>query len=297
MNTLKKNKIYKECLFIVLLFSFFSTIPVFAEDQYLIDYYGIVSTEIDLNMSKMTSDLYYTQLCDINEFLVNDMRTESSLKNIPDMANLSYENLSFYTIIKKKENSSKWISTINIVNPKMNIKQSESKEYDSFYKILMEPKSVLQESIRNLLENKSSDNIAETFDSIEKTQNNSSITSTEFLSGTWTGEENIDKIVIMRGGRGFVIFTNGASMNITIELKNQNTENNIIIKQNGRANASYFPELSRTVALKEAINAEPIVWTFSLTNENTLTGSKRTLIEDNGNVSPADLNSVWKRKS
>ena len=46
---------------------------LFAEERYSIDYYGIVATEIDANMSKMTSDLYYTQLCEINNFVINTL--------------------------------------------------------------------------------------------------------------------------------------------------------------------------------------------------------------------------------
>lgn len=276
------------------LFSLFVFNPVFSEN-YTIDYYGIVATEIDSNMSKMTSDLYYTQLSEITNFTLNDMRESSSMENSPDKSILSSENLSFYTIISKKQNSSKWISTLTLINPKTNITESETKEYDSFYKILMEPQSVLHDSIINLLENKhktTSDDF-----SIPASSTVSTIESTEFLSGTWTGEENIDKIVIMRGGRGFVIFTNGASMNITVELVSSDNGKQILIKQNGHSNASFFPELSRTVALKEAINATPITWTFSVTNENTLSGIKNTLIEENQAAVRTNLSVTWKRKS
>ena len=86
-------------------------------------------------------------------------------------------------------------------------------------------------------------------------------------------------------------------MNITVEIKNTSEGKQILIKQNGRANASFFPELSRTVALKEAVNAAPITWLFTLTNENTLVGTKNTLIESNGSAIRADLNVTWNKKS
>ena len=219
---------------------------------------------------------------------------ESSMQSVPEKSSLSTDHLSFYTIISKKENSSKWISTLKLINPVTNETESETKEYDSFYKILMEPKSVLHESILNLLEHKttkSNDNFA-----MPEPKSTTGIESTEFLSGTWAGEDSIDKIVIMRGGRGFVIFTNGASMNITVELKSEDGQKKILIKQSGRANASFFPELSRNVALTEAVNAAPITWSFSVTNDNTLTGTKNTLIESNGAAIRSDINVTWKRK-
>ena len=285
----------KKIFFVLVLFSLIIT-SFFAEERYSIDYYGIVATEIDSNMSKMTSDLYYTQLCEINNFVINDKRVESSMKVAPDKASLSAENLSFYTEISKKENSSKWISTLKLINPTTNKTESQTKEYDSFYKILMEPKSVLHESILNLLENKQTSS-ANNDDFVMPEKKSADIESTEFLSGTWSGEDSIDKIVIMRGGRGFVIFTNGASMNITVEIKNTVEGKKILIKQNGRANASFFPELSRTVALKEAVNASPVTWLFSIVNDSTLTGTKNTLIESNGAAIRADLNVTWKKRS
>ncbi len=288
------NTFFKKCFIISIIFSLFIS-GLFAEERYSIDYYGIVATEIDSNMSKMTSDLYYTQLCEINNFVINDKRVESSMKAAPDKSTLSAENLSFYTEISKKENSSKWISTLKLINPTTNKTESQTKEYDSFYKILMEPKSVLHESILNLLENKQN-SISNNDDFVMPEKQSGDIESTEFLSGTWSGEDSIDKIVIMRGGRGFVIFTNGASMNITVEIKNTAEGKKILIKQNGRANASFFPELSRTIALKEAVNASPVTWLFSIVNDNTLTGTKNTLIESNGAAIRSDINVTWKKK-
>jgi hypothetical protein len=123
------------------------------------------------------------------------------------------------------------------------------------------------------------------------------VQSTEFLSGTWGGEDNIDKIVIMRGGRGFVIFKNGASMNITVELANTGSGQNIIITQNGKANASFFTEIPRELALKEAVNAQPIKWVLEMNDEDTLSGIKNTLILSDGTAQNGSLAVTWKRKS
>ena len=62
--------------------------------SYNIDYYGIVSTEIDANMSKMTSDLYYTQLSEINNFSISDKRSAPSLAERPDAEAFSSSSLS-----------------------------------------------------------------------------------------------------------------------------------------------------------------------------------------------------------
>ena len=83
---------------IISIILFITTVSLTAQ-SYNIDYYGIVSTEIDANMSKMTSDLYYTQLSEINNFSVTDKRTSASLTERPDPALFSDGKLSFFTFI------------------------------------------------------------------------------------------------------------------------------------------------------------------------------------------------------
>ncbi len=262
--------------------------------SYNIDYYGIVSTEIDANMSKMTSDLYYTQLSEINNFSVSDKRSSPSLTERPDSASFQDGRLSFFTFITRDANSDKWITTYYVVDKSRNEEHSKKKTYDSFYKILMEPKDVLKDTIKQLIEN---DNSATTITASVQSPaaKGSSIASTEELSGTWGGEEYINKIVIMRGGRGFVIFNNGASMNITVELSDKNGNKMVVITQKANSNASFYPELNRTAALTAAVSAKPIKWTLALTDNNTLKGTKDTLLPDGDGYKEGSVNVTWTR--
>lgn len=252
--------------------------------NYNIDYFGVVSTEIDSNMAKMTSDLYYTQLNEINNFSVVDKRDGSLLETEPDPSLFSSSNLSFYTVIQKDSKSDSWITIYHVVDKLKNEEHTKRKTYDSFYKILMESKNILKETIKNLIENDSAPEsiqmISNSTDAFAK--KNNTIVSTEALSGTWAGEENINKIVILRGGRGFIIFNNGASMNVSISLSSD-SPGEIIIAQNGKANASFYPELPRSIALKAALSAAPIKWVLTMSEANILKGKKETLLpEDDG---------------
>lgn len=285
----------KKSILLIYLFFILYSIPFFAED-FTIDYYGVVSTEIDANMSKMTSDLYYTQLSEINNFSVTDKRDGSVLTQIPDSSTLSNFALSFYTEIKKDVALDKWITVICVVDKANQEIHSKEKIYDSYYKILMESKNELKETIKQLIENDTGNR-----KTITQSQNvnfnttETQIASTEVLAGTWiggNGEENIEKIVILRGGRGFVIFKNGASMNIAVELTEQNK---IIVTQKGKGNASFYPELPRNVALNAALTAEPIQWTLTLQNENILNGTKNTLLPDGEDYKTGSVKISWNR--
>ena len=246
-------------------------------------------------MSKMTSDLYYTQLSEINNFSVTDKRSAPSLSERPDSSSFSDDKLSFFTLISKDAKSDKWITTYYVVDKTKNEEHSKKKIYDSFYKILMEPKDVLKDTIKQLIENDSSSTAISTSIQEQNPSKSTSLSSTEELSGTWGGEENINKVVIMRGGRGFVIFNNGASMNITVELSGSGGSKNVIITQKGNSNASFYPELKRTAALSAAVSAAPIKWTLTLTDNNTLKGTKYTLLPDGDSYKEGSLSVIWTR--
>ncbi|MCQ2573684.1 MAG: hypothetical protein MJ182_07300 [Treponema sp.] len=285
------NKIKKRILFVT-----FITFLTFlsAEGTWSIDFYGVSSTDLDKNMADMTSDLYYTQLCEIKDFSVTDKRGMISDNTVPEKSELSDINLSFYTVIEKKENSSKWLATLHIVNKITNSHLTSTKEFDSYYKILMEGKKELQDSFISLIQKNEKSSSDEQDIPPLPAQNETFKASTESLAGTWTGEQNIEKILIMRGGRGFVIFKNGASMNISVKIEDSGST--VIVSQTGKSNASFFPDLPRQMALEAALNADPIKWEFKISGDNTLIGVKNTLYADGDTVQSGNIDVEWNRK-
>lgn len=299
------------------------------EDQdlkrgYIIDYYGVISNDLDLNMSTMVSDLYYTQLSEIPNFTVYDKRI------FPKNAEPSYvdkagaTNPIFYTKIIKNQEEETWSLNYIVIDSNKQQQFSKKKNYDSFYKILMESKNELESSVKDLIAQGNSEVntgtsivFPETFqydnENISFTDNNSenndskdsdgnltsgkklNIKSLEILSGTWKGEESVDKIVILRGGRGFIIFKNGASMNISISIEENNGEQIISVKQKGNSNASFYPELPRKIALDAAVSAPPMEWAMILMDNMTMEGTKTTLIQDNESFKVSQVPVSWKK--
>lgn len=286
---LKKFKFF----FIFLIFTGYTAFFCPAQ-EFEIDYCGIFSDDLDMNMAKLTSDLYYTQLSEIQGFSVTDRRAEFTFKEYDNLDKTVFtpQKKTFFAEINKKNDSDKWITVFHIVYESSEV--TRTKEYDSFYKILMEPKDNLKTSLSDLITkggDAPDDSSAKQKEALPPAK---TAVSTEFLSGTWKAENGLNKVVIMRGGRGFVIFNNGASMNIIIKL-DESSGKKITITQNQKSNASYFPELSRQEALEHAVNAAPIEWTLTASDSNTLTGQKHTLISEAGNVSYADIPVTWTR--
>lgn len=245
-----------------------------------VDFYATVSSSQDTNMITMTTDLFFTQFQALDGYTVNDKRTQTY------EAGASSQGIAFYAEIQECGDGG-WSCTLNAVNAASGKAVNETKKYVSYYKILLDAKSSLETLLNNLYGKSSADQPAVTYSSTPEKSSNATV-SFDSLAGTWSGESLIDKIIILRGGRGFIIFKNGASMNITISLEG----NAVKVKQSGKSNASYFPDLPRDVALKNASTAQPISWDLTISSTNKLTGTKTTLIEDGGSDSGVTTGSI-----
>ena len=245
-----------------------------------------VSDSSDSATIDLTQDLYFQKLSLLPNVTVFDFRNEKfDLSNISDYSNLDYI---FFPEIQ--ENGLGWNCTFHAIDVNTKATFNSTIEYDSYYMILMDAKKEITVFFDSLSSKINNDNPTEN----QSTNQLSSINniSIETLSGTWEGEDFIDKIVILRGGRGFVIYENGASMNISLKIEN----NNLIATQISKSNASYFPEISREKALELAPSAEPIKWTFNIKNSTELEGTKHTLAEtDDQTPNYTNISVKWKK--
>lgn len=251
-----------------------------------IGFFMAVSDSSDSATIDLTQDLYFQKLSLLPNVSVFDFRNEKfDLTNISDYSNLDYI---FFPEIQ--ENGLGWNCTFHAIDVNTKATFNSTIEYDSYYMILMDAKKEITVFFDSLSSKINNDNPTEN----QSTNQLSSINniSIETLSGTWEGEEFIDKIVILRGGRGFVIYENGASMNISLKIEN----NNLIATQISKSNASYFPEISREKALELAPSAEPIKWTFNIKNSTELEGTKHTLAEtDDKTPNYTNISVKWKK--
>lgn len=315
---------------IFLIFFVMMNIFVYPENS-SIEYYGVFSPDADKNMIKMTDDLFFAQLSEMN-IQLNDKRmlpgSTALTSSEIDFSGAQEKAMSFYVEIKRKGDAlSKWNCTIFLKNNSTQNIASYNREYDSYYKILMDSKASLKGIFQELLQSSEAGSVAaspqqskaitensstgKSFQENEKDNKNAELTRnqpgqaltmssniTENISGTWLGEEHIDKIVILKGGRGFIILKNGSSMNVSInQAKKEDGEIIFLVKQVSHANASYFPEIPRAKALEEAVKAAPIEYKLVLTNENTLQGTKTTLIENKAGseIIQGNIDVAWKK--
>ncbi len=228
--------------------------------------YASSSSSGDSGVIKMTEDLFFSQLSAADLFTVYDKRSsEYSAAELTRYG--SADSLFFYTQIYEKDGQ--WFLKLHLIDGATGKETVLENNYDGYYKILTEAKNSLTSLIKQF-----------NMDGTQKNekQGTSSVTA-EKLSGTWYGEDYIDKIILLRGGRGFVIYKNGASMNISVSISG----NALSAVQQGKPNASFFPELPREAALVNAPEARPIRWELTVENESTMQGVKISLVAEYDN--------------
>ncbi len=294
---LRHHKRCTACAVLLLTIAFFLPALLFAQNTGTsVYFFATVTSTPDDPTIKLTENLFYTQFQTENVG-ITDMRpsyiTDYTQGTVPhtDLP----ESAILFGLELQKENSG-WVCRLNILRQKDVLTGNTSpfcfeNTYESYYKILMDTKNLIgqvlsyQSSATEPLAVESQTAPAATAKGLFNLDN---------LAGTWKGESLIDKIIILRSGRGFVIFNNGASMNISITLKGNILE----AVQTGKPNASFFPDLPREVALAAATRAEPVSWNLSLSDADTLSGTKTTLLPSETDSSNAERKSVsvtWKR--
>jgi hypothetical protein len=274
---------------------------VFSIQSQQLDYYGVVSESTDINMIKMAQDLFFSQLKSIEHLSVTDFRTGTVATNVEHLSfsETTTGHLIFFAEIiaqEKKDGSIPpvtWKCIYHLMNSSRTVSISATENYDSYYKILISGKAMIQ-SLLNQLETPENQIPPA---GPQPTESDGAL-NTELLAGTWTGEPDIDKIILLRGGRGFIIFKNGASMTVLLSITSESGKPSIEVRQTGKPNASFYPSLPRDAALAAAASAEPITWTLHQSGTDTLTGIKSTLIlipDTSGTVTKGTETVVWKK--
>ncbi len=120
----------------------------------------------------------------------------------------------------------------------------------------------------------------------------------ENLIGTWNGDKGIELVRIFRGGKAIAVFSSGVRMDLFYRIQGDEVR----FAQTSPNNARYYLPVPYAVAQKLVQNAQPMQWTFKLSEDGiTLRGNKiSTGVEYEGDsvrrfVPDAARNAEWSR--
>lgn len=279
------------------------------QERYALYYYGVVTNVNDQNMLNMTQDLFAAQIRGIGYVTLNDMHADGVKALYADVstdadgseffslvADVSPEldnAILFYARFFRPRSDEKWECTFFAKNTQTEIVASRTKSYDSYYKILSDSKQLIQSVVAEAC-GKSNEPEASPSGILAVRP---SALNAENISGTWSGESDISKIILMRSGRGFIVFANGATMNISVFLSEDAGSRKLRVVQQDKFNASYYPDIDRGKILSYAENAAPIEWNLVMMPNGNLEGTKTTLVASVDGIEPSDVRVVWKKSA
>lgn len=115
------------------------------------------------------------------------------------------------------------------------------------------------------------------------------VESVDSLAGSWKGEAGVERIMLLRGGRGVAVLSSGVS----IPLEVLTAGDDLLVRQKGTANPRQFADLPDPVAKQAATLAPPLEWKFRITSDRkTLIGTKKTSAFVNDGTTVISMNSL-----
>lgn len=306
---MNRNKFFKKVLFLAAFLC--AGALSFAQDdggKFNLYYYGVLTNVNDQNMLNITQDLFFAQLRGIQSLQTFDKRDDEIKDSYSDIQTDSNCG-SFFELVQEKSPSEgpllfaariyrprsdeKWSCVFAVKNLQNGQVFSTEKEYDSYYKILTDAKLLIQRVVFDA--SGSGGALGQSAKAAPgAARQDGAEVGAESLAGTWSGEKSASKIILLRSGRGFIVFNNGATMNVAVFA--QDGGSSVRIVQRDKFNASFYPDIDRQTILNYAESAAPIEWNMTLASSGSLVGKKRTLVQSGGSVEPASVDVTWTKK-
>ncbi|UTC68160.1 MULTISPECIES: hypothetical protein [unclassified Treponema] len=157
-------------------------------------------------------------------------------------------------------------------NSSDNITRRISKIYQSVNLILLDSRILVSDLFDKSV------NLSAAYTPEETSQNNDDVEEVkniDILSGSWQGEEDLERVEIMRGGRGIALLSSG----ITILLQIKINDGHLTINQSGKPSARQFINLPDEIAKKAAEMGKTPSWKFLVSANNKILVGEKTDIE------------------
>ena len=162
-------------------------------------------------------------------------------------------------------------------NKQKQVVRNIARDYESSNKILLDSRLLVKELFesKDIVAMDEKEKSTEKIDIIQLDESDfKPISSLDSLAGAWYGEDGeVEKIMIMRGGRGVAIWVSGISLLLELKLEN----GSLIVTQKGLPQPRQFVNLPDNIASLAAKATKPIVWQLHINQDlKILSGLKRT---------------------
>lgn len=272
----------------LVMFSALTQATLAAQTAPVVAAYSIASGDTGDYVGKTVNDLVFSFILEMRSYRVSDLRTDPLPGDLSVPPGMDYL---FYGSLSQQPNGVR-LELVLRGGP-LDITRKISRVFENTNRVLLESRMLVRDLFDLSL------NLPEPAAAAvpAKTAADSPSPSVDSLSGTWSGETGVEKIMILRGGRGIMILASGVSISLTLEYQ----DSVLVIRQKGALNPRQFLDLPDTVAREAAQTLQPPEWDLqSGSDRNVLSGIKKmTKVIHNGDsivdTAPVEVAVEWRR--
>ncbi len=244
--------------------------------------FSLQSRDLSENITVSVNDLVYSFIRELRTYRIVDMRSDS----LPlDMGVPDGTDYVFFGSISSQPDGIKL--ELVLKGGPLNVTRLISRVYENSNRILLESRMLVRDLFDQSVRLPDPDDPVHARSTPEQEKreerppeenNLVSVTSIDSLAGSWEGEPGIEKIMLLRGGRGVAVLSSGVSISLEVIVSN----GDLVVRQKGNANPRQFDDLPDPVARQAANIAPPLEWRFLISkDQNTLSGTKKTVVIKN----------------
>lgn len=261
---------------IIASFLLFIVADGFSQKLPIVAAYSLVSNDVGDHIAKTVDDLVFSFVKELRSYTIVDMRRDQRPRDLRVPDGTDYI---FYGTMTSERDGIKL--ELVLKGGPFGVTRLLSRVYENSNLILLESRLLVRDIFDQSIELPDpfptaslNGNLASSASPAASgsPQDLRSVSNIDSLAGAWQGEDGIEKIMLLRGGRGVAVLSSGVSISLEIIMSGDD----LVIRQKGASNPRQFSDLPDPVARQAATIAPPLEWRFLITpDQKILSGTKK----------------------
>ena len=252
----RKKAAYIALLLLISLPAMLSAIPGVAV-------YQLQAPAIPEQTAQTVDNLVFSFIKELKTYTIFDLRKEPVPADFPADTAIDYI---FFGVLEEVPEGLKL--ELILKGRKDQFTRIISKVYGSINKILLDSRLL----VFNLFDfSVPLEQIASTAPQSEPAAEFGYVETVDSLAGSWKGEPGLDRVMILRGGRGMAVFSSGVSVSLELKIDN----GYLLVTQKGSLQPRQFLNLPDAIAQQAVQQTNPPQWRFLVSpDKKILSGTK-----------------------
>ena len=252
----RKKTVYIALLLLISLPSILSAAPGVAV-------YQLQAPVMPEQTVQTVDNLVYSFIKELRTYTIFDFRSMPVPVDFPDNTSIDYI---FFGVLEEVPEGIKL--ELILKGRKNQFTRMISKVYDNLNKILLDSRLL----VFNLFDfSVPLEQLANSVPQNEQSTEFGYVETVDSLAGSWKGEQGLDRVMILRGGRGMAVFSSGVSVSLDLKIDN----GYLLVTQKGSLQPRQFLNLPDEIAREAVQKANPPQWKFLVSaDKKILSGTK-----------------------